>query len=97
VGTVEVVEVVEAVEGVAMFDAALWLEEDEAAAAALVKRMSDRKIRPRVIGKDPRDKRRNLSELSEILNIFTSDQGLDNAEKLRLRAYLRKQLRRIAT
>ena len=95
--TVGAVQVVEAVEGVAMFDAALWLEEDEAAAAALVKRMSDRKIRPRVIGKDPRDKRRNLSELSEILNIFTSDQGLDNAEKLRLRAYLRKQLRRIAT
>lgn len=95
--TVGIVEVVETAEGVSMFDAAYWLEEDEAGAAALVKRMSDRKIRPKIIGKDSRDKRRNLSELSEILDIFASDLGLTNAEKQRLRAYLRKQLRRTAT
>lgn len=81
--------------GVAVFDAALFLEEgDERAAVDLVKRWSDStQPKPEIIGKCPHDGRRKLAELSEVLKYIDGILALGKAEKQRLRAHLKAKLR----
>lgn len=68
--------------GIAIFDLALLMEEDEAVARVSVKRLiNSKKIRAKPIGKCPYDGRRKLYRLSELLSDVTQIMTLNASEE----------------
>ena len=81
-----------ALQGVTLSDAAMFFEDgDMSAATGLVKRYIDnKKYNPAILGKDPHDGRRKLSEIKEVIKFFEKNMGSLSAEERReLRAHLR--------
>lgn len=82
-------------QGVAVFDAAMFFEnDDERAATRAVKIWSDKKRpKPPSLGKCPIKGQRTLSELSEVVKYVDRLCGLQPKEKQQLREHLRSKLR----
>ena len=80
--------------GIAMFDLAFLIEQDETLATAQVKRWADSKrIRAETIGKCPLDARRQLYRLPEILSDVAEILSLSKQEQNKLRQALTAKLR----
>jgi hypothetical protein len=80
--------------GIALYDVAYHFEQDEEAAKALVRKWHCNKyISANRIGKCPRDGRKKLYRLSEIVSDITKALSLDSSEKTKLRQDLTAKLR----